>query len=84
MKSSVQPDSGLFRMMLVVIANQLRFQDHLIGVNGPELKLFKDIFTESNPCPVIGCIAIKTLSWRGVDMIDNQGSQDRRIHRPCQ
>ena len=38
-KSTVQPDSVLNRMMLVVKANQLRFQDHLIGENRPELKL---------------------------------------------
>ena len=71
-KSTVQPDSGLNRMMLVVKANQLRFQDHLIGENGPELKLFQDVFSERLFRSVIGSITIKTLPGHGVDVIDDQ------------
>lgn len=59
-------------MMLVVKANQLRFQDHLVGENGPELKLFKNLFPKCAFGSVIRSITIKALPGHRVDVIDNQ------------
>ena len=71
-KSTVQPDSGLSRMMLVIKADQLRFQYNLIGVNGPELKLFEDVLSKGFQRPVVGGISVKALPWHGVDVVDDQ------------